>query len=126
MDSAMSLELDGLDFTAATDTPLHSSWFSSDADAEIATHATLVNEIADYPKSLSLKLGPTPTRTFSFTFPDAITPSLRPSAPQSPPRQLSPSPAPDQQTTPTAERKPTRIKPPGDIIKLEDRLYYLL
>ncbi|HEY2415795.1 MAG TPA: DEAD/DEAH box helicase [Pirellulaceae bacterium] len=102
------------------------SWFAPESTSELTAHSQTLSEIADQPKSLSLKLGPAPTRIFSFTFPDAITPSLRPSAPQSPPRPLSPSPTPDQQTTSTAEKKPTRIKPPSDVIKLEDRLYYLL
>jgi SNF2 family DNA or RNA helicase len=69
------------------------------------------------PQAITFKIPRTAPRTFSFTFPDdpapvpSASPSLRPS--------VSPAPSP-------AARPPTRIKPPRDIIKLEDRLYYVL
>jgi SNF2 family DNA or RNA helicase len=70
------------------------------------------------PHAVTLKVPRTGPRTFSFTFPEAPAPAVSPSprlpVSSSPPRPLSPS------------RQPTRIKPPGDIIKLEDRLYYVL
>ena len=62
-------------------------------------------------------------RVFSFTFPEA--PALRctPSSRRLPLSLVSPpTPAP---ASPTPQPL-TRIKPPGDIIKLEDRLYYVL
>lgn len=72
------------------------------------------------PQSITLKVPRAAPRVFSFTFPEApsqspsVPPSLRPAVSPSPPRPFVPS------------RPATRIKPPGDIIKLEDRLYYVL
>ena len=71
------------------------------------------------PQVVTLKVPRCTPRVFSFTFPEsasspAISPSPRPPVSASPPRPHSPS------------RTATRIKPPGDIIKLEDRLYYVL
>jgi SNF2 family DNA or RNA helicase len=84
---------------------------------------------ADPPQSFTLKIPRTLPRVFSFTFPESrstatppnasIPPSLPLSVSPSPPRPLAPSPTPPR-------RAITRIKPPGDIIKLEDRLYYVL
>src|SRR4051794_22166343 len=106
VDSAMSLEVITTDLTAAADALLHSSWFTSGTDAEIPTRATLRHEIAEPPKSLSLKLGPTPTRISSFTFADTHTSSVHPSIAPAPARPLSLSPAPDQSTATTSEKKP--------------------
>jgi SNF2 family DNA or RNA helicase len=64
------------------------------------------------PQSISLKIPRTKPRTFSYAFPDV------PAAPVSP--SLGPT------VPPSGSRKTTRIKPPRDIIKLHDRLYYLL
>src|SRR5688572_6773022 len=67
------------------------------------------------PKSLSLKTGRQPVRTFSFTFPEgpqSPVPQKRPTV-SSPPLPLAPSSA-------TSQKPLTRIRPPGDIIKLED------
>ncbi|HEX5104166.1 MAG TPA: DEAD/DEAH box helicase [Pirellulaceae bacterium] len=72
------------------------------------------------PQVASLKVPRAAPRTFSFTFPEApsarlpLAPSLRSSVSPSPPRPLAPA------------RSSTRIKPPGDVIKLQDRLYYVL
>src|SRR5262245_18948534 len=71
------------------------------------------------PKSISLKFASQPARTFSFKFPESTVttpPAARPIPPSLPP-SVSPSPV---------AKPSTRIKPPGDIVKLEDRLYYLL
>jgi len=70
-------------------------------------------------QSISLKITPQPARTSSFKFPE--------SSAQTPPvvRPISPSFLPSVSPSP-AGRPPTRLKPPRDIIKLEDRLYYLL
>jgi SNF2 family DNA or RNA helicase len=74
------------------------------------------------PQSVTLKIPRGVPRTFSFTFPEApasASPSL--SLPPSPPRLPT-----DARPTTPDPRRVTRIKPPGDTIKLEDRLYYVL
>src|SRR5687768_17328064 len=70
---------------------------------------------ADPPSVISLPIPRGRPRTISFTFPEAPQPTApRPAA--------SPSARPAQ-----PPRKPaTRIQPPGDIVKLRDRLYYVL
>jgi SNF2 family DNA or RNA helicase len=81
---------------------------------EIAAAASLQIEP---PKALSLRIGGMPVKTFSFVFPEA--PQWRQGtsgtarAPARAPRQAAP-------------RKVTRIQPPRDVVKLQDRLYYLL
>jgi SNF2 family DNA or RNA helicase len=87
---------------------------------------------APAPNAITLKTPRSQPRVFSFTFPEAPTftiPVKRPgekdekSAP--PIRPATDAASPDAESA--AQRKPlTRIKPPGDIIKLEDRLYYVL
>lgn len=76
---------------------------------------------SESPRAMSLKLGRQACRVFSFTFPDAPSPS----------RCVAPAvrplpPAAETTLTESKAKATTRIKPPGDIIKLEDRLYYLL
>jgi len=73
------------------------------------------------PPSISVKTSQKPPRVFSFTFPEGRLPSppQKPSLSSSPPPSLSPSSA-------SGHKPLTRIKPPGDIIKLEDRLYLVL
>src|SRR5947207_724769 len=92
MEAAMSLDLTYNDLAIATGEPLLQSWFTNDKSFEATTQSTSLAEATDQPKSLSLKLGPTPIRIFSFTFPDAHTPSLRPSVPPSLPPRVSASP----------------------------------
>jgi SNF2 family DNA or RNA helicase len=73
----------------------------------------------DAPKirAASLRLGDVKLKTFSYTFPEAPHFNVAPAAPAAP---TSAEPAPDRPAS------ITRLKPPGDVIKLEDRLYYLL
>ncbi len=82
------------------------------------------------PKSISLKLGSPPLRTFSFKFAESPATELK-SPLDPPPNRLSPSPPlPLSPSLPLSlspsPASTTRLKPPRDIIKLEDRLYYLL
>jgi SNF2 family DNA or RNA helicase len=80
------------------------------------------NEIAlavETPRTLSLRLRQSPLKTSSFTFPEA--PASLHVLPERPPNS-----APVSTHSPHRSLKPTRITPPRDIIKLEDRLYYLL
>jgi SNF2 family DNA or RNA helicase len=91
--------------------------------ASIEMDAKTLDLDAEEPKTVSLKVGKTPIRTCSFTFPEAptISPPLKQSLPlsPSPPLRVAPSAA-------TPREPLTRIKPPGDIVKLQDRLYYVL
>ena len=73
---------------------------------------------ADAPQAITLKVPRTKPRTFNYTFPEAPAPSVPPS--------LRPSIRPSPSLSPSPSRTTTRLKPPRDIIKLGDRLYYLL
>src|SRR5687768_15462092 len=70
-------------------------------------------------KSITLKVPRTPPRVFSFTFPEAPVQSAL-AAPKVAGIAAAARSRSERTTT------VTRIKPPGDIIKLEDRLYYVL
>ncbi len=78
------------------------------------------------PKTLSVQFRRAPIKTFSFTFPEAPAWALKPPAdkPAAQPPQANP-PA-SQPPEPRPDRQPTRIAPPKDVIKLQDRLYYVL
>src|SRR5262245_1824039 len=93
---------------------------------EIATASQSLAHPGEPPATVSLRISKSPTRTFSFHF--AEVQGGCPLAPQAGPSKASP---PALATAAGADasssrRQPlTRIKPPGDIIKLEDRLYYV-
>lgn len=80
------------------------------------------------PKAITLKIPRTSPRVISFTFPEAPTwmqgPLAGPKKPSAPEPPASADAAAEMPAT--ADKKLTRIKPPGDVIKLEDRLYYVL
>lgn len=73
---------------------------------------------ADPPLTISLAIPRGKPRILSFTFPECSAPTILAKRQTSSPRSLSLSPPP--------KNKATRITPPRDIIKLEDRLYYVL
>ena len=106
------------------DLAFHIPILATNLDASIRERATLevsshwLPLTADAPAAVTLKVPRTTPRVTSFTFPESPNPS--------PPHPLSPSPprAPDPPAS--ATRRITRIKPPGDTIKLADRLYYVL
>ncbi len=81
-----------------------------------------VDVAAERPKILSLQVRRLPVQTSSFTFPEAPSWAFEQQAARGdrnkPPADLPPHdrPAP----------KATRIAPPDDVIKLQDRLYYVL
>jgi SNF2 family DNA or RNA helicase len=79
------------------------------------------------PKTVWLKIAKIPTRAFSFTFPEVAVVSA-PAARLVPPRSgVAPSPlCPLSRSAGSVGNSRTRIRPPGEIIKLEDRLYYVL
>ena len=74
----------------------------------------------DTPQVVPIRLRPPLIKTFGFTFPEAPSWGLAFSK--------KPNPAPARPTPAAVQpkRSLTRIAPPGDIIKLEDRLYYVL
>ncbi|MHB8867076.1 MAG: DEAD/DEAH box helicase, partial [Pirellulaceae bacterium] len=72
------------------------------------------------PKLLSVRIGATPIGVRSYTFPE-LPDWCRPSAP---PVHVPPAAAMPTAQPPRAGR--TRFQPPSDIVKLQDRLYYLL
>jgi SNF2 family DNA or RNA helicase len=80
--------------------------------------ASLATEL---PAVMSLKLPRVQPKIASFTFPESAHWGKTPSKPAT----AAPDRAPQ---SPNEVKKPgiTRIKPPGDVIKLEDRLYYVL
>jgi SNF2 family DNA or RNA helicase len=75
------------------------------------------------PKCFAVSLAGQSVKVFGFTFPESplVSASTRQAA--APPK---PRPAAPPGVESSVPRRATRIKPPGDIIKLEDRLYYLL
>jgi len=69
------------------------------------------------PKVVSIQVASEPVRTFGFAFPESM---------HSPAHaETDGSPA-GGDKRPRAPANRTRIRPPGDVIKLQDRLYYLL
>lgn len=75
-------------------------------------------------KTVSLAVGRQTVKTFGFTFPEAPGWTLaRPKEPRVAAKPGTPPPAVANAIQP---RTVTRLKPPGDIVKLEDRLYYVL
>ncbi|MEQ8786324.1 MAG: DEAD/DEAH box helicase [Pirellulaceae bacterium] len=79
------------------------------------------------PRSFAVGVAGAPIRTFGFTFPEAALQSAIPAQEGTSPFQHLPASKPLAANTADGKpRRATRIKPPGDIIKLEDRLYYLL
>src|SRR2546423_870828 len=90
----------------------------------VSGHSPFLTAYVGHPKSISLKMATPPPRTFSFKFPEA--PAI-PSLPSKQKRTISPAPSlPLSVCSDPSGKTSTRIKPPGDIIKLEDRLYYVL
>ena len=97
------------------------SWFRPEQSPACTTLPSLQFK-AEPPRSLALKIPHITPRIFSFSFPQPSHAAPLPS----PLRPLSPSPPRAELPRNEEPKKPTRIKPPGDIIKLEDRLYYVL
>lgn len=93
--------------------------------AKIEVESTLLKSLT--PEVASLKLPRTLPKVTSFTFPEAPhfgQPAMSGKPAEKPARPASHhAPAADERAT---KATITRIKPPGDVIKLEDRLYYVL
>ncbi len=78
-------------------------------------------------QALPLRLGPIEVRTNGFIFPEA--PTWKPpqtAVANTNAKPLKPVPKDKDHATKKLRNKLTRIKPPADVIKLKDRLYYLL
>lgn len=78
----------------------------------------------DVPQVISLKLPRTLPKVVSFTFPEAA--HWGQSVFAAKPASEKQHQAAKNVSSENAAKKLTRIKPPGDVIKLEDRLYYVL
>jgi len=111
--------------------PFHTGW-----NAALARPPKIVVESVPFdgqtPKILSVQFRRTPVKTFSFMFPEAPAWGLnkaakKPDARSAPadPGRADPKRA-DRESGERPERKVTRIAPPEDVIKLQDRLYYVL
>ena len=77
---------------------------------------------ADAPKAIGIRIPQARPKVFSFTFPEAPVAQARQAKPgdaKTSALALAPSP-------PREHKSHTRIAPPGDVIKLQDRLYYVL
>ncbi len=110
IDLAFSLEPLATDLAAVLDRP---------QQIDISQPLTLAT---DPPQAVTLKVPRAAPRVVSFTFPEAPA-NLSPALPLSP---SPPRPSPDSRSPAPVPRRITRIKPPGDTIKLADRLYYVL
>ncbi len=92
-----------------------------DLQADLARGLDIITSAASLElppmKAISVPIRSKRLRTHSFIFPE-------------PGETAEPTPRPSQPVVPTAPGAPaashTRIKPPGDIVKLQDRLYYVL
>lgn len=104
-----------MDFAVAIDDA--NSWHS-DSLTPAGTHTLAIEPIR--PRSLPIRVSPLTTRVTGFLFPEANqwTPSRSPEIE----RKADKSKA--KQRFKTLQRH--RIKPPHDVVKLQDRLYYLL
>ncbi|MFO0868198.1 MAG: DEAD/DEAH box helicase [Pirellulales bacterium] len=110
---------------------LLASW--DDADLQLQPEVTTSSDVAaDYPfaapRVVSVRI-PRPTiKVVGFTFPESPWASawMKPAAPPAARPTPAPSATGDDQGSARPCSRATRIKPPGDVIKLEDRLYYVL
>jgi SNF2 family DNA or RNA helicase len=96
---------------------------------------SVVDFAGEPPKVISFKVPRVLPRIFSFTFPECPTyfqqqfpkpPEKRPPQPAGNPPAAGQGDTATPDATSAPPKKLTRIKPPGDIVKLEDRLYYVL
>jgi len=91
------------------------------AEAVTPRLALELDNLRSHPSVATIGLKTTKVKTTSFWFAPTSGPIVRPAAPA----------AADKATPPPAEAPPspkgcTRIRPPGDVIKLADRLFYVL
>jgi SNF2 family DNA or RNA helicase len=109
----------GGELTAQID-PQHSWHRDSLFGDRIAVHSLELPAIE--PVSLPIRLPKLTPRTRGFLFPD----SARWTPPKHPDANASATAGPKRTSRPGESRKHHRIKPPAEIVKLQDRLFYLL
>ncbi len=100
------------------------SWHESDL---VPTNTYELKIDAIEPRSLPIRVSPLTARVTGFLFPEAnqwIPPNAKPAAPGNESSQVKIADA--TKKKPKVDRKRHRIKPPNDVVKLQDRLYYLL
>lgn len=98
------------------------SWFADATDllGAVDVLSPVVNDLDV--RTIPIRLRPIGIKTTGFQFPES--PSWGKQVAK--PTQEAPSTACKPQRKPLATKKLTRIQPPRDIVKLQDRLYYLL
>ncbi|GAA5505263.1 DEAD/DEAH box helicase [Novipirellula caenicola] len=100
------------------------SWCQSDL-VPTGTYELTLDAIE--PRSLPIRVSPLTARVTGFLFPEAnqwIPPNAKPAAPGNESHSIKIADA--TKKKPKVDRKRHRIKPPNDVVKLQDRLYYLL
>ena len=104
-------------------------WFADapSDDTEIELHESSTE--FETPRCLSVRLGSIKIKTTGFDFPESPNWGIKPDDP--PPRKKvtvagNPSKRKGTESQQRESAKLTRLQPPADIIKLQDRLYYLL
>ncbi len=101
--------------------PFNTGWNAAIArPLKIAVERVAIE--AEAPKILSVQFRRLPAKTFSFTFPEAPAWAFQRQPGKGDPRKPSADRPPPDRPAP----KVTRIAPPQDVIKLQDRLYYVL
>lgn len=102
---------------------LDTSWY---ADNSLVPDRFATLTLGKIPiRGFPIRLKALPIRTTGFQFPESPAWNLPNSASAFDSSKSKPDPAKKKQKK-TTESKITRIKPPNDVIKLQDRLYYLL
>ncbi|MFI4876486.1 MAG: SNF2-related protein, partial [Blastopirellula sp. JB062] len=99
------------------------------AAPEISIESTTAS--IDAPKVISIPCRAPRVAVKTYVFPEApewaTAPPAKKQSPDNPPAtEAANAEADDEKKAPPSKRKATRIKPPSDVIKLQDRLYYLL
>ena len=100
------------------------SWCESDL-VPTGTYELTIDAIE--PRSLPIRVSPLTARVTGFLFPEAnqwVPPNAKPAAPGNESSSVKIAEA--TKKKPKVDRKRHRIKPPNDVVKLQDRLYYLL
>ncbi|EMI18648.1 SWF/SNF family helicase [Rhodopirellula maiorica SM1] len=100
------------------------SWCESDL-VPTGTYELAIDAIE--PRSLPIRVSPLKARVTGFLFPEAnqwVPPNAKPAAPGNESNSVKIAEA--TKKKPKVDRKRHRIKPPNDVVKLQDRLYYLL
>lgn len=96
-------------------------WSEDEVSAQVCSLPTVLSE----PRVVSLQFSPFPVKVKSFPFEVSLKSEASPLKPL-PKRTGGKKKASDNSGGHTGKKKVTRIAPPSDVIKLQDRLFYLL